>query len=878
MLTTLYKIRPLNEKSRLNSLTAPLRKLKPMRLISGLVLITSLSACGLISVDDPLADDDKDAPVITKVEPASLTNNELDPNTKTLRFYFNEPLDASTITDLNAKPLSLSSLETGGVDFSVEYQVIAATETTEEQYVLIVTLNTALAQGTTYSLLFNDAITDASDNKNAFQSGTLFQFTTPHSFTVTGVIQGLKGDIKLVLEVPDQQGNEEITVTHSGDSTDFDFDFLVVDKGSYRIKIVHLDTTIGYCATSEASGAINNANARILITCDRVSPLYADNSEWNDYGYENDSDTYAKHLGMKRFLELPASITSCDDLDINDTRGVFEWHCKQRDDGKFIAYNGKLKAGKGLADLIDFTNKRWQKNQITVKRKSDEALISVDSSLAIWWNNPIITIGSGGNTLSTPGGIHIVTSNSASAGADIVINGGSSYAIVVQPGATMYGYSKAASSPNATTIKVNEMSRLWIEGDFQASSKVLLDINDAGYVRIHNASFKNAATGIAFNLGFNSLLSNVLVSDSTGTGIKITGNKKYWGNVHLDNVIAANNALNGIEINANLTTVNNSIAANNGQHGFSVKGLDNKLSGIATYANGGDGLRLDSSRSGTFSHVTSSANTGFGLAIVNVDPALLSEYNNLAHMTLANNVAGAIKNEGGADITGSATDELVNILDAFNSGEDCNTSGECYGMSSGLDTHFTAAVSTDNSKESYDPANLPSYAGVRFEAKLDNLYRSWNNATAFGTSATGPCAVDDTDCRILDWSLKAAATNIRGVNEEPTATTKTYLKLFALDAETDTVPTGATEIDSDTIGNNNGTCEYGEACTLEINYLENTYEVMHDGIGNDNNLCESGETCVYTPNIGSYQGHDSLIPIDGAPSGYTVMKYETNGY
>ena len=873
MSITLYKIRLFSGISHLNGLTAHLQMLKPMRLISSLVLISTLSACGLISVDDPLADDDNDAPVITKVEPASLTNNELDPNTKTLKFYFNEPLDESTITDLNAKPISLSSLETGDVDFSVDYQVIAATESVAEQYVLIVTLNTPLAQGTTYSLVFNNAIKDASDNKNAFQSGTLYQFTTPHSFTVTGIIQGLKGDIKLVLEVPDQDGSEEITVSRSGDSTDFNFDFLVVDKGAYRIKIVHLDTTIGYCATSEASGTINNAKARISITCDRVTPLYTDSSEWNDYGYENDSDVYAKHLGMKRFLELPATITSCGDLDISDIRGVFEWHCKQRDDGKFITYNGELKADKGLADLIDFTNIRWQKNQIIVKRISDNVTVSVDSSLAIWWNNPILTIGSGGNNLTTPGGIYIVTSNSASAGADIVIDGGSSYAIVVKPGTTMYGYSKITSAPNATTISIGNMSRLWIEGDFQANSKVLLDIDDAGYVRIHNASFKNAATGIAFNLGFSSLLSNVLVSDSTGTGIKITGNKKYYGDVRLDNVIAANNALNGIEMNTNLTSVKNSYAINNGQHGFSVKGLDNKLNGIATYANGGDGLHLDSSRSGTFSHVTSSANTGYGLAIVNIDTALLSEYNNLAHMTLANNLAGAFKNEGGANATGSATDEMVNILDAFNSGTDCNTAGECYGMSSGLDTHF-AAVSADSSSNSYDPANLPSYTGVIFKDKLDSLYRSWNSATA-----TGPCSVENADdCRILDWSLKKGPVELLDVNAVPTDTLKPYLKLFALDSQTDTAPAGSAEIDTDTIGNNNGICEYGEACTLSINYLENTYEIMHDGIGNDNNLCESGETCVYTPNIGSYQGHGSLVPVTGAPNGYTVMKYETNGY
>lgn len=67
-------------------------------------------------------------------------------------------------------------------------------------------------------------------------------------------------------------------------------------------------------------------------------------------------------------------------------------------------------------------------------------------------------------------------------------------------------------------------------------------------------------------------------------------------------------------------------------------------------------------------------------------------------------------------------------------------------------------------------------------------------------------------------------------------------------------------------------------------YLRNAVEIMANGIGNDNGLCESGETCLFTPNIGSNQGHGNLVNADftdgttvGSVTGVTLMKYQFNG-
>jgi hypothetical protein len=63
-------------------------------------------------------------------------------------------------------------------------------------------------------------------------------------------------------------------------------------------------------------------------------------------------------------------------------------------------------------------------------------------------------------------------------------------------------------------------------------------------------------------------------------------------------------------------------------------------------------------------------------------------------------------------------------------------------------------------------------------------------------------------------------------------------------------------------------------------FLRHAIEIA-DGIGNNNLLCESHETCLYTPNIGSYQGHGTLISAgtftDGTLTGITLMRYGSNG-
>jgi len=131
------------------------------------------------------------------------------------------------------------------------------------------------------------------------------------------------------------------------------------------------------------------------------------------------------------------------------------------------------------------------------------------------------------------------------------------------------------------------------------------------------------------------------------------------------------------------------------------------------------------------------------------------------------------------------------------------------------------------------------------------------------------------NCRIWDWSLStldagnggsAAAYNVVAM---PTATdfvTMSWITSGAVDqAYCDTNYPGSL---------------WDGAAGCQNTYLPNAQEVAGDSIGNDNYLCEAGETCLYTPNIGSYQGHGTTSQVGTIGTGVdtiTLVEYSALG-
>jgi len=165
-----------------------------------------------------------------------------------------------------------------------------------------------------------------------------------------------------------------------------------------------------------------------------------------------------------------------------------------------------------------------------------------------------------------------------------------------------------------------------------------------------------------------------------------------------------------------------------------------------------------------------------------------------------------------------------------------------------LAASFVGKASSDTVNADGASGTFP-YNSITDWTDFENVFRGWGtDGSAFpNINNIGPCAGGDT-CRIWDWSLASADAVVRNVV---------------------TLPTG-----NDTI-----THTWSDASTTT--FLRNAVEIMGDGIGDENGLCGSNETCLFTPNIGSYQGHGNLVSAgaftDGAIAGVTLMQYETNG-
>ncbi len=147
---------------------------------------------------------------------------------------------------------------------------------------------------------------------------------------------------------------------------------------------------------------------------------------------------------------------------------------------------------------------------------------------------------------------------------------------------------------------------------------------------------------------------------------------------------------------------------------------------------------------------------------------------------------------------------------------------------------------------------------------FQNFYRQWGlNGDSFpAVSNRGRCT--GSGCKIWDWRVRDNSGTGPLLNNSLTG--------------------GAPD--------SNGTFIPGSACPSAVNgneadtansktFLRHALEINDDSIGNNNGLCESGEACVYAPNPGAYQGEGALTGscnfTPGTVTGVTIYAYPTIG-
>ena len=325
-------------------------------------------------------------------------------------------------------------------------------------------------------------------------------------------------------------------------------------------------------------------------------------------------------------------------------------------------------------------------------------------------------------------------------------------------------------------------------------------------------------------------------------------------------------------------------------YGVDLGGKNNSLSNATVANNGSYGLYINGSPNNTLLNITST-NNGTGIYI----PAYSTD-NSLLNIAAANNQSVGIDLGAGGN-SGNYFTGLLKV--GGNTTNDCSDSSKTsfsdasctavapsdFTLSSNvtLAASFVGKVTSDDTANSGDTAGTATYPAVpgTFDwLNFDNSYRGWGiDGSAFPAADNQGQWTTGTG-RIWDWSLANGDTGDAGSPVIQNVLTAQLTGNAANSIEHAWVGVAAdqaacTVLTPGSVWNATDDCR--------STYLRNATEIAGDNIGNDNGLCENGETCLYTPNIGAYQGHGTLVSAgtftDGDTlTGITLMKYQTNGY
>lgn len=716
--------------------------------------------------------------------------------------------------------------------------------------------------------------------------------------SISGTITGFTNGSMIILN------NEKDEFTLQPSNT---YSISVTKNSTYRISLKSNPTGF-LCSISNATGTAttNISNANINCTEITTPKLVYSPGNWNDYVKNDGTDRLTAtsslcdgteagnyyqsciHAGEIRKIEIP-NRSSCTGLTMADNAssgGALNWICKEDSaNNQVIIYSTNLRKGKYLSDLLDWSlsTPDWKQMKLAVTEGSTTLFESTPSK---WWTNQIIN---NTDTGFVSGAVHTYTADqlnappiNAASNLNFVFLSVSKMALVAKPGLIMF----RSASNAATLLQANGANQkfVWIEGVYDANN------NDGGiaigsttkFLVLKNLVIQNSSqsrgtpTNQAISLnGQKNLIEDVRIMNGKHQGIALSSTS---ANNLIINSTSANNTFNGIHLNSSGTGnfFLNTVTANNGPRGILVQAgsndnhfmnvttINNNASGLMFFTNcnqnfignilslnnATSGLENSSSNNNTiYNQVSSNNNTAAVsaqlLAITasysgNIFTGLfkVSGLNNIACNALATPTGIGFTNtcaqEGGSDFTSSfSTDSLTGLL-AGNSGKSSSDSSNS-SFSTGTATYST---------------NLNWYS---FENRFRFIGKSGGAFPDLTNTQRGNCITGDT-CQLWDVSLRQSDTIARNVNACP--------------------------VSSSTITHNS------------ITFLRGAYEIIGDSIGDEDGLCESNESCIYTPNIGAYQGHGSIIPASqvtvttnkcddlttGTISNVKLYKFETNGY
>lgn len=710
-------------------------------------------------------------------------------------------------------------------------------------------------------------------------------FILTNCCTVSGNITGFtSGTMDVTLSYAPANSNNPVQVTIKliAPQTNYYFAQKIPSGFVYTVYVSQHPSGFS-CTVSNNTATITSALSNLDINCltANTSSIYPSYPDWMDYVKRDTSTTNSLsvtgtactgsevgwynscvHMGEIRSITIP-NFTSCTGITATDSLSVFNWTCKVNNNTVQVISTG-LKYDKGLADLIDFSNAKWKDISVVVNYNGSMLLTSNPST---WWTNPI-SVANSGLAAGVSKTIYIVTANSTSQ-YNISQN---RVALVVKN-----GFSVSTSGINAVNVLSNFN---WVEGAYISTGANGLAFSVAcTFNVIRNSYF----SGIYSLLNSNSKYSyfHSISASNASFGLNMANPSNIINGLNVYNlnpggsfsiastdIIFINSIVSGSSSTSvlagggnNSNVIYNMTVVNGGSAGINISAAQkNKLINFAVLNNSTDGITSNGSNNTEFINTVAASN----LTEIN-DISSTMAFNGILKTAVATcGISGGSPGvtascaKSGSSETSPATVTTANIANSF-VGKASSDSSNTIGASG------TAAVGSITGKDWYS---------------FQNIYRNWGIFSAASFPSTvhrGNCTIT---CQIWDWSLKNTDSVFRNVTPCPSGS---VVVSHAWN----------TGYGSQSLCDTNYPSSVYSAGVCSTLYLRNAIEIFADGIGNDNGLCESNEDCLYTPNIGAYQGHGTLVSASqttsttnncsdigsgGTISNVKLWKWDTNGY
>jgi hypothetical protein len=678
-----------------------------------------------------------------------------------------------------------------------------------------------------------------------------------------------------------------------------------------------------------------------------VTPLYPSvGANWNDYvrtttptvactGLEAGGITACVHGGERRKVML-TGIASCADLALSDSLGAFEWQCNDTAEAQPFFFSTRLKAGKGLADLMNPSNgTTFAQNSVTLTKVSTGCTLRTSPASTSWWSNtvlelPFIGTDTEATALSGEGVIYTLRTSGTTNGFNLTSN---KMAVVTLPGAKLSYHNSSDTNCNAqgelnsgaglnrALICAGDRKFLWVEGSFDgdsgggvsATTGIFISGPVAGSIssthRIHNSTLvdfsgeesSDSPHGIAAYYTQKLHISSVKIADLFST--------TNWGGGGYSGVgLLGKDLTYSLVENLSVSYVGSwGVAFNNSAY--------NSLQNLTLFNARLFGILLSN---------TSVRNSFVGALIVGsttgVNVGASSEFNTFHELTLANHSSSGA---GAFHIAASNTTLTRSILEnnqkglgfgALSSGKvlDLAVSGTAAGSplidltadSDGVE--FGGTLFLDRTDCSVDPDST-SQLNSNCEFGPGPTMVDYTSAS-FGGSFVGVSTDSINDLEdgagvadlisILESAWISFENQLRGWIRKGSLSLPDSNIFGALQSGDDAALFDFSLLTSETRIRSQNSVVADSSCPADVEFEDfnsNTFLLSARELvaysattglptGDFDGLCESNEKCVYSGNFGAYPGHGTVSSSScnfsavGSITGVTLHGYSSNGY